>query len=165
MAGMLDVPKPRINCSMLSQHISRAVCFVGRVEKVHPTGKTFSVSDGEGNNATVELNEPVTSGPRACHPNGPHSITKSLDRCTLSSHQKGATHLVAKEIQYELEEELSGIVEVIGMVSNKGAIMATTYDILREDKGTPFDLELYNEAVKLIHDFPQHYPFEVAASG
>ncbi|XP_022062936.2 replication protein A 14 kDa subunit [Acanthochromis polyacanthus] len=122
MAGILDVPKPRINCSMLSQHINRAVCFVGRVEKVHPTGKTFSVSDGEGNNATVELNEP-------------------------------------------LEEELSGIVEVIGMVSNKGAIMATTYDVLREDKGTPFDLELYNEAVKLIHDFPQHYPFEVAASG
>lgn len=82
------------------------------------------------------------------------------------------------------------------MVSNKGAIMATTYNILREDKGiafgrssfiissiqmhtaafmggdlqcvlsiAPTDLELYNEALKVIHDFPQHYPFEVAASG
>nr|XP_046273824.1 replication protein A 14 kDa subunit [Scatophagus argus] len=122
MAGILDVPKPRINCSMLSQHISRPVCFVGRVEKVHPTGKTFTVSDGEGKIATVELNEP-------------------------------------------LQEELSGVVEVIGMVSNKGAIMATTYNMLREDKGVPFDLELYNEALKVIHDFPQHYPFEVAASG
>lgn len=29
----------------------------------------------------------------------------------------------------------------------------------------PTDLELYNEALKVIHDFPQHYPFEVAASG
>ncbi|XP_008279615.1 replication protein A 14 kDa subunit [Stegastes partitus] len=122
MAGVLDVPKPRINTSMLSQHISRPVCFVGRVEKVQPTGKTFTVSDGEGKSATVELNEP-------------------------------------------LEEELSGIVEVVGMVSNRGAIMAATYNTLREDKGVPFDLELYNEAVKLIHDFPQHYPFEVAASG
>lgn len=27
------------------------------------------------------------------------------------------------------------------------------------------DLELYNEALKVIHDFPQHYPFEVAARG
>ncbi|XP_059206240.1 replication protein A 14 kDa subunit [Centropristis striata] len=122
MAGILDVPKPRITCSMLSQHISRPVCFVGRVEKVHPTGKTFTLSDGEGKIATVELNEP-------------------------------------------LEEELSGIVEVIGMVSNKGAIMGNTYNMLREDKGIPFDLELYTEALKVIHDFPQHYPFEVAASG
>lgn len=29
----------------------------------------------------------------------------------------------------------------------------------------PTDLELYNEALKVIHDFPQHYPFQVAASG
>ncbi|XP_026156230.1 replication protein A 14 kDa subunit [Mastacembelus armatus] len=122
MAGVQDVPKPRINCAMLSQYISKPVCFVGRVEKVHPTGKMFTVSDGEEKIATVELNEP-------------------------------------------LEEELSGVVEVIGMVSNKGTIMATTYNILREDKGIPFDLELYNEALKVIHDFPQHYPFEVAASG
>ncbi|XP_022602368.1 replication protein A 14 kDa subunit [Seriola dumerili] len=122
MAGIMDVPKPRINCSMLSQHINRPVCFVGRVEKVHPTGKTFTVSDGEGKSATVELNEP-------------------------------------------LEEELSGVVEVIGMVSNKGGIMATTYHMLREDKGILFDLELYNEALKVVHDFPQHYPFEVASSG
>ncbi|XP_031601209.1 replication protein A 14 kDa subunit [Oreochromis aureus] len=122
MASLLDASKPRINCSMLSQHIGRGVCFVGRVEKVHPTGKMFSVSDGEGKSATVELNEP-------------------------------------------LEEELSGIVEVIGMVSSKGVITSTTYNILREDKGIPFDLELYNEALKVIHDFPQYYPFEVAASG
>lgn len=27
------------------------------------------------------------------------------------------------------------------------------------------DLELYNEALKVVHDFPQHYPFEMAASG
>ncbi|XP_017260347.1 replication protein A 14 kDa subunit [Kryptolebias marmoratus] len=121
MAGILDVPKPRINCSMLSQHINRPVCFLGRVEKVHSTGKTFTMLDGEGQTATVELNEP-------------------------------------------LEEELSGIVEVIGMVSNKGVLMATTYNILQEDKGIPFGLELYNEAVKVLHDFPQYYPFQVTTS-
>ena len=27
------------------------------------------------------------------------------------------------------------------------------------------DLELYNEVLKVIHDFPQHYPFEMATSG
>ncbi|XP_072303191.1 replication protein A 14 kDa subunit [Eucyclogobius newberryi] len=122
MANIIDVPKQRINCAMLSQHINRAVCFVGRVEKVHPSGKTFTVSDGEGKTVTVELNDP-------------------------------------------LEEELSGVVEVIGMVSNKGVIMASMYNMLREDKGNLFDVQLYNEALKLIHDFPQHYPFEAAVSG
>ncbi|XP_037650701.1 replication protein A 14 kDa subunit [Sebastes umbrosus] len=123
MATILDLPKPRIICSMMSQYINKPVCFVGRVEKVHPSGKSFTVSDGEVKSATVELNDP-------------------------------------------LEEELVGAtVEVIGMVSNKGAIMATTYNILREDKGTCFDLELYTEALKVIHDFPQHYPFESATSG
>lgn len=28
--------------------------------QVHPTGKTFSVIDGEGKTATVDLNEPVS---------------------------------------------------------------------------------------------------------
>ncbi|XP_061598058.1 replication protein A 14 kDa subunit [Cololabis saira] len=122
MAGVLDVPKTRVNCSMLAQNINQAVCFVGRVGKVHPNGKTFTVLDGEGKTATIELN-------------------------------------------MVLDEELSGVVEVIGMVSNKGAVMATAYNILREDKGIPFDLELYNEALKVIQDFPQHYPFQVASSG
>ncbi|XP_075907805.1 replication protein A 14 kDa subunit [Nelusetta ayraudi] len=120
MTAILDSPKPRINCSMLSQYISKAVCLVGRVDKVRSSA--FTITDGEGKVGTVELNQP-------------------------------------------LEEELSGVVEIIGMVSNKGVIMAYTYNILREDKGIPFDLELYNEALKVIHDFPQHYPFEVAASG
>lgn len=85
------------------------------------------------------------------------------------------------------------MVEVIGMVSNKGEIMASTYNMLREDKGIlfggsqshfmnrcsgcntaaminalpvcPADIELYNEALKVVHDFPQHYPFQVASSG
>lgn len=34
MAAVLESPKPRINCSMLSQYISKAVCLVGRVDKV-----------------------------------------------------------------------------------------------------------------------------------
>ncbi|XP_041757877.1 replication protein A 14 kDa subunit [Coregonus clupeaformis] len=120
--AVFESPKPRINYSMLSQYISMPICFVGRVEKVHPTGKSFTLSDGEGKSASVELNEP-------------------------------------------LDEELSGVVEVVGVVSNKGAIMASAYNMLREDKGMPFDLELYNEALKVIHDFPQHYQFEIATSG
>nr|AAH71377.1 Zgc:56310 protein [Danio rerio] len=121
MTGVYESPKTRINTSMLSQYISRPVCFVGRLEKVHPSGKVLTLVDGEGKSASVELNEP-------------------------------------------LDEELSGIVEIIGMVSNKGAIMATSYTQYREDK-VPFDLELYNEGLKVLHDFPQHYPFEVSMSG
>ena len=121
MSSVYESPKTRVNSSMLNQYTNKAVCFVGRVEKVHPTGKTFTLSDGEGKIAEVELDEP-------------------------------------------LEEELSGVVEVIGMVSNKGAIMATAYTLLREQKSTAFDLELYNEALKVIHNFPQHYPFEVPTS-
>ncbi|KAM9823895.1 replication protein A 14 kDa subunit [Neosynchiropus ocellatus] len=122
MSTILDSPRPRINHSMLLQHIGRPVCFVGRVEKVNPNGKSFTVADGESRTVTVELNNP-------------HN------------------------------EELGGIVEVVGTVSNKGLIMATTFSILQEAKGVPFDLELYNEAVKIVRDFPQHYPFQVAASG
>ncbi|KAM9414703.1 replication protein A 14 kDa subunit-like [Salvelinus alpinus] len=120
--AVFELQKARINSDMLSRYISRPICFVGRVEKIHPTGKSFSLSDGEGKSASVELNEP-------------------------------------------LDEELSGVVEVLGMVSNKGTIMASAYNILREDKGIPFDLELYNDVLKVIHDFPQHYPFEIATSG
>lgn len=90
----------------------------------------------------------------------------------------------------QLEEELSGVVEIIGTVSNKGVIMASTYSILREDRGTVFgtapstrspprtmkaaltacvvasaDLELYNEALKVLQDFPQFYPFHTTESG
>ncbi|XP_062385231.1 replication protein A 14 kDa subunit [Sardina pilchardus] len=116
MSGVFEAPKHRINASMLSQYVSKPVCFTGRVEKVHPSGKSFTLTDGEGKTASVELNEP-------------------------------------------LDEELSGFVEVVGMVSNKGTIMAVAYTALRDEK-IPFDLELYNEALKIIHDHPQHYPFQ-----
>ncbi|XP_020355812.1 replication protein A 14 kDa subunit isoform X1 [Oncorhynchus kisutch] len=117
--AVFESQKARINSDMLSRYISRPICFVGRVEKVHPTGNSFSLSDGDGSAASVDLNEP------------------------------------------------SGVVEVLGMVSNKGTIMASAYNILREDKGIPFavHLELYNEVLKVIHDFPQHYPFGIATSG
>ncbi|XP_019712877.1 replication protein A 14 kDa subunit [Hippocampus comes] len=121
MSDIQDLPRPRINSSMLSRYISKPVCFLGRVEKVHPTGKSFTITDGEGQCVHVELN-------------------------------------------YPLAEELSGIVEVIGMVSNKGAIMATTFQLLPEEKGMNFNLENYNEAVKIIHDFPEHYPFGMTAA-
>ncbi|TSK28287.1 Replication protein A 14 kDa subunit [Bagarius yarrelli] len=64
----------------------------------------------------------------------------------------------------KLEEALSGVVEVVGMVSNKGTIMAATYTVFRDEKGISFDLELYNEALKVLHDFPQYYPFQLSSS-
>ncbi|KAK1805679.1 hypothetical protein P4O66_019247 [Electrophorus voltai] len=122
MTGVFESPKTRVNASMLVQYANRPVCFIGRVEKVHPTGKAFTLSDGEGKTASVELKEP-------------------------------------------LEEELSGVVEVIGIVSNKGTIMAAAYNLFRDERAITFDLELYNEALKVIHDFPQYYPFEMSSSG
>nr|AAI58994.1 rpa3 protein [Xenopus tropicalis] len=120
MADLFDVPKVRINTSMLAQNVGRPVCFVGKVEKVHPTGTSIVVSDGAGKNATVELNEP-------------------------------------------LEEEISGIIEVIGKVTPKATIMGVSYVPFREDVST-FDLALYDEALKIIHEFPQYYPFGHSAS-
>ncbi|XP_048848653.1 replication protein A 14 kDa subunit [Brienomyrus brachyistius] len=122
MANVYESPKSRINSGMLHQYISKPVCFIGCVETVHPSGKSFVLIDGEGKKATVELNDP-------------------------------------------LDEELSGVVEVIGMVSNKATILATAYQLLRDDKGTAFDLELYNEALKIVHDFPEYYPFQSSAGG
>ena len=33
MAGVIDVPKPRVNCSMLSQYTNRPVCFVDALKR------------------------------------------------------------------------------------------------------------------------------------
>ncbi|XP_072620504.1 replication protein A 14 kDa subunit isoform X1 [Vulpes vulpes] len=84
---------------------------------IHPTGKMFILSDGEGKNGTIELMEP-------------------------------------------LDEEISGIVEVVGRVTAKATIMCASYVQFKEDNH-PFDLGLYNEAVKITHEFPQFFPLGV----
>uniref|UniRef100_A0A8D2FGR5 Replication protein A 14 kDa subunit n=1 Tax=Theropithecus gelada TaxID=9565 RepID=A0A8D2FGR5_THEGE len=114
MVDMMELPRSRINASMLAQFIDKPVCFVERLEKIHPTGKMFILPDGEGKNGTIELMEP-------------------------------------------LDEEISGIMEVVGKVTTKATILCTSYVQFKEDNH-PFDLRLYNEAVKIIHEFPQFYP-------
>ncbi|XP_035172994.1 replication protein A 14 kDa subunit [Oxyura jamaicensis] len=110
-----EAPRHRIAAAQLAQHIGRPVCFVGRLHKVHPSGKLFVLTDGEGKQATVEMSEP-------------------------------------------LDEEISGVIEVVGRVTNQATIMCMSYVQFREDK-SPFDLELYNEALKIIHEFPEYFPF------
>ncbi|XP_002751625.1 replication protein A 14 kDa subunit [Callithrix jacchus] len=117
MVDMMELPRARMNVSMLTQFIDKPVCFVGRLEKIHPTGKMFILSDGEGKNVTIELMEP-------------------------------------------LDEEISGIIEVVGKVTAKATIMCTSFVQFKEDNH-PFDLGLYNEAVKIIHEFPQFYPLGI----
>ncbi|OBS66360.1 hypothetical protein A6R68_05099 [Neotoma lepida] len=89
MVDIMELPKARINASMLAQFIDRPVCFVGKLEK--------------------------------------------------------------------LDEEISGIVEVVGKVTAKATIMCASYVQFKEDC-VRFDLELYNEAVKIINEFPQFFP-------
>ncbi|XP_047578456.1 replication protein A 14 kDa subunit-like [Lutra lutra] len=108
MVDVMELPRSRVNASMLAQFIDRPVCFVGRLEKIHPTGKMFILSDGEGKNGTIELMEP-------------------------------------------LDEEISG------RVTAKATIMCASYVQFKEDNH-PFDLGLYNEAVKITHEFPQFFP-------
>ncbi|KAM5303773.1 replication protein A 14 kDa subunit [Glossophaga mutica] len=117
MMEVMELPKSRINASMVAQFIDRPVCFVGKLEKIHPSGKMFILSDGEGKSATVELMEP-------------------------------------------LDEEISGIIEVVGRVTAKATIMCASYVQFKEDI-QPFDLGLYNDAVKIIHEFPQFFPLGV----
>ncbi|XP_029817749.1 replication protein A 14 kDa subunit [Manacus vitellinus] len=62
------------------------------------------------------------------------------------------------ELSEPLDEEISGIIEVVGRVTNQATIMCVSYVQFREDK-SPFDLELYNEALKIIHEFPEYFPF------
>ncbi|ELW61780.1 Replication protein A 14 kDa subunit [Tupaia chinensis] len=76
MADVMKLPRWRVNASILAQFIAQPVCFVGRLEKIHTTGKMFILSDGEGKNETIESMEP-------------------------------------------LNEEISGIIEVIGRVTAK----------------------------------------------
>lgn len=39
--------------------IDQPICFIGRLEKTHPTGKMFILSDEEGKNGIIELMEPL----------------------------------------------------------------------------------------------------------
>lgn len=55
----MQLPKARVNASMLLQYIDQPMCFVGKLEKIHPTGKMFILSDGEGKIGTIELMEPL----------------------------------------------------------------------------------------------------------
>ena len=110
----MELPKARVNASMLTQYIDRPVCFVGKLEKIHPTGKMFILSDGEGKNGTIKLMEP-------------------------------------------LDEEISGVIEVVGKVTPKATVLCSSYIVFKEDCNR-FDLELYNEAVKIINEFPQFFP-------
>ncbi|XP_038196469.1 replication protein A 14 kDa subunit-like [Arvicola amphibius] len=114
MVDIMELPRARVNASMLTQFIDRPVCFVGKLEKIHPTGKMFILSDGEGKNGTIELMEPLV-------------------------------------------EEISGVVEVVGKVTAKATIMCASYIQFKEDCAR-FDLELYNEAVKIINEVPQFFP-------
>ncbi|XP_051872737.1 replication protein A 14 kDa subunit [Pristis pectinata] len=120
MAEVLEAPRPRINAGLVADFTGRAVCLVGRMQKIHPTGTSFIVSDGDGKNVTVEMTDP-------------------------------------------LEEELSGVIEVVGKVTQKATIKAAYYTPFREDKNS-FDLGLYNEAVCILHEFSQYYPFGVTSN-
>lgn len=61
------------------------------------------------------------------------------------------------ELMEPLDEEISGIVEVVGKVTAKATILCASYILFKEDCNR-FDLELYNEAVKIINEFPQFFP-------
>ncbi|XP_074051470.1 replication protein A 14 kDa subunit [Macrotis lagotis] len=115
MAEVLEQPRTRIGAAQVARFIDRPVCFVGRLEKIHPSGKSLVLADGEGQQVTVELAEP-------------------------------------------LEEELSGVLEVVGRVSARATILCASYVLFRDQQGS-FDLRLYNDALKIIHEFPQYYPF------
>lgn len=65
------------------------------------------------------------------------------------------------ELMEPLDGALSGIVEVTGKVTPKATIMCASYLQFKEDNHA-FDLELYNEAVKITHEFPQFFPLGVA---
>uniref|UniRef100_A0AC11ANY8 Uncharacterized protein n=1 Tax=Ovis aries TaxID=9940 RepID=A0AC11ANY8_SHEEP len=68
------------------------------------------------------------------------------------------------ELMEPLDEEISGIVEVVGRVTAKATIMCASYVQFKEDNH-PFDLGLYNEAVKITHEFPQFFPLGVVQYG
>ncbi|XP_001378756.1 replication protein A 14 kDa subunit [Monodelphis domestica] len=115
MAEVLELPRTRIGAAHVASFIDRPVCFVGRLEKIHPSGRSFTLTDGEGAQVTVELAQP-------------------------------------------LEEEISGVLEVVGRVTAKATILCSSYVLFR-DHNHSFDLRLYNDALKIIHEFPQFYPF------
>uniref|UniRef100_A0A8C6MV56 Replication protein A3 n=1 Tax=Mus spicilegus TaxID=10103 RepID=A0A8C6MV56_MUSSI len=58
------------------------------------------------------------------------------------------------ELMEPLDKEISGIVEVVGKVTAKATVLCASYALFKEDSNR-FDLELYNEAVKIINELPQ----------
>ncbi|CAD7677302.1 unnamed protein product [Nyctereutes procyonoides] len=58
------------------------------------------------------------------------------------------------------DEEISGILEIVGRLTAKATIMCASYVQFKEDNHL-FDRGLYNEAVKITHEFPQFFPLGV----
>uniref|UniRef100_A0A8C4QZT3 Uncharacterized protein n=1 Tax=Eptatretus burgeri TaxID=7764 RepID=A0A8C4QZT3_EPTBU len=59
-----------------------------------------------------------------------------------------------------LSEMLSGVVEVVGRVSHRNNLQCQSYTQFPEDRAN-FDLSLYNDGLKILQDFPQHYMTEL----
>lgn len=54
-----------------------------------------------------------------------------------------------------LQELITGLIEVHGVVRNQREMHCNTYILLND--GQNFDMEGYDKAVKLIHQHPDHY--------
>ncbi|KAH0514504.1 Replication protein A 14 kDa subunit [Microtus ochrogaster] len=114
MVDILELPRARVNASMLTQFIDRPVCFVGRLEKVRGLGK------------------------RAGHRGRP-----------------GVAAGWEAEGGQQLDEEISGVVEVVGKVTAKATIMCASYIQFKEDCARFAQVDLCEFKASLVYK-PDH---------
>ncbi|EMP32702.1 Replication protein A 14 kDa subunit [Chelonia mydas] len=176
MGDVHEGPRPRIATSHLAQHLGQRVCFVGRVEKVWPiaapTGCSLQLQASGGcrkGSRHIPRPAPLPTAPIGLE--WQTMASGSRDRPNLRTrkiHPSGKLFILSDgegknttvELSEPLDEELSGVIEVVGRVTNQATIMCMSYVQFREDKSA-FDLALYNEALKIIHEFPEYFPFGV----
>ncbi|KAI8516188.1 PREDICTED: replication protein A 14 kDa subunit-like [Branchiostoma belcheri] len=117
MGEAFEQAKPRVNASMLPQHIGKFVCLLGEVMDVDPNGLMFAVKTSDGQRVQINLPEP-------------------------------------------LEEMVSGTVEIVGEVTNNCQVTCQSYILF----GGDFDMNLYDEAIKLATEHSKYYPLSESSN-
>lgn len=95
---------------------------------------------------------------------------RGQDVCVLGKIQKQAPdqstfelvaadgEIVMVKLKAPINERLSNIVEVYGKVDERGSLICTDMATFEEHLIQNFDMDLYNEAIKITNSVPKHYP-------
>lgn len=73
----------------------------------------------------------------------------------LQSPDQQVVHVIMKT---PIQEPLEGLLEVVGEVTAKLAIVCHSYVLFPPSASETFDMEIYNKVVEMLHTHKENYP-------